>query len=75
MSFSNLRISRKLALAFFAVVAAIVAMSVAIFWNLAGVDRAQRAEAVGAKIMEAVSAAEDRLARIENPKLFFEVSD
>jgi methyl-accepting chemotaxis protein len=66
VSFNNLRISRKLALAFFAIVAAIVAMSLAIFWNLAGVDRAQRAFALGAKIQEAVLAAEDRLARIEN---------
>ena len=66
VSFTNLKISRKLALAFFAVVATIVAMSAAIYWNLAATRVAQDERVVANEMLAAVRGAEYRLSRQEN---------
>ncbi len=66
MSFNNLGISRKLGLAFAAVVATIVVMSVVIFWNIAQVEKATHAEAEANLAVDIISRAEFRLARQEN---------
>ncbi|TKT76361.1 HAMP domain-containing protein, partial [Aquamicrobium sp. LC103] len=46
VKFSNLKTSRKLGVAFFAVVATILAMSAAILWNLQGTKRTQEEQTV-----------------------------
>ena len=66
MSFNNLSISRKLALAFAAVVATIVAMSTVIFWNIAQLETATQAEADANLAVDIITRAEFRLARQEN---------
>ena len=66
MSFSNLSISRKLGLAFAAVVATIVAMSAVIFWNIMRLEEATQAEAGANRAVDIISRAEFRLARQEN---------
>ncbi|MCO5147303.1 MAG: methyl-accepting chemotaxis protein [Aquamicrobium sp.] len=66
MSFNNLSISRKLALAFAAVVATIVAMSAVIFWNIAQLEKATQAEADANLAVDIITRAEFRLARQEN---------
>ena len=66
MSFSNLKISRKLALGFLAVVATIVAMSAVIFWNIRTLERATAEEASASQSIANVTAAEFKLARQEN---------
>ena len=64
--FSNLSISRKLGLAFAAVVTVIVAMNAVVFWNLARLERATEAEAAANRAVEIIARAEFRLARQEN---------
>ena len=66
MSFNNLGISRKLGLAFAAVVATIVVMSAVIFWNIAQLEKATQAEADANLAVDIISRAEFRLARQEN---------
>lgn len=66
MSFNNLSISRKLGLAFAAVVATIVAMCAVIFWNLVRLEEATQAEASANRAVDIISRAEFRLARQEN---------
>jgi len=66
VSFNNLAISRKLALAFAAVVAIIVTMSAVIFWNIAQLENATAAEADANRAVDIITRAEFRLARQEN---------
>ena len=66
MSFNNLSISRKLGLAFAAVVAIIAAMSAVIFWNIAQLEDATEAEAHANHAVDIITRAEFRLARQEN---------
>ena len=66
VSFSNLAISRKLALAFAAVVAIIATMSAVIFWNIAQVGTATETEADASQAVDIITRAEFRLARQEN---------
>ncbi len=66
MSFTNLKISRKLGFGFAAVVAAIIAMSAAILWNIERTERAVELEAAAARSIDVITAAEFRLARQEN---------
>ena len=66
MSFSNLSISRKLALAFAAVVTLIAAMSAVIFWNLARLEKAVAAEEAAGQAVDIITRTEFRLARQEN---------
>ncbi len=66
MSFANLKISRKLSLAFAAVVAVIAVMSATILWNVNRLEQATQAEANANLAIDALVAAEFRLARQEN---------
>jgi methyl-accepting chemotaxis protein len=66
MSFSNLRISAKLALGFAAVVLTIIAMSGAIYWNLQTTKVYQTQRVTVNQILENVRLAEFRMARQEN---------
>lgn len=66
MSFKNLKISRKLTLAFMAVVATIVAMCAAIFWNLSTTKVAQGERVVVNEMLASIKEAEFRLSRQEN---------
>jgi methyl-accepting chemotaxis protein len=66
VSVNNLAISRKLALAFAAVVAIIVTMSAVIFWNIAQIEKAAGAEAEAGHAVDIIAGAEFRLARQEN---------
>jgi len=66
VSFNNLSISRKLGLAFAAVVAIIAAMSAVIFWNIAQLEDATEAEAHANHAVDIITRAEFRLARQEN---------
>ena len=66
MSVNNLAISRKLALAFAAVVAIIATMSAVIFWNIAQIEKAAGAEAEAGRAVDIIAGAEFRLARQEN---------
>jgi len=66
VSFNNLSIARKLALAFAAVVVIIVAMSAVIFWNIAKLEEATQAEAEANLAVDIITRAEFRLARQEN---------
>ena len=66
MSFNNLSISRKLGLAFAAVVTTIVVMSAVIFWNIIRLEEATQAEAGANRAVDIISRAEFRLARQEN---------
>ena len=66
MSFNNLAISRKLGLAFAAVVTTIIVMSAVIFWNLVRLERAIEAEAGANQAVDVITGAEFRLARQEN---------
>lgn len=66
MLITNLRISRKLALGFFAVVATILAMSATIYWNLVSSRVAQEERALVNQVMERVQNAITLNARQEN---------
>jgi methyl-accepting chemotaxis protein len=66
LSFSNLKISRKLGIGFFAVIAIIVAMSGSVFWNLSTIDRAARAADETKNSAGAALLARMALARVEN---------
>jgi methyl-accepting chemotaxis protein len=66
VSFTNLKISRKLGLAFFAVVATIMGMSAAIYLNLQTLEEATIDEAGARTAIDLVTAAEFKLARQEN---------
>lgn len=66
VSFTNLKISRKLGLAFSAVVAAIVLMSAAIYWNLEATRLSQTQRVTAEEILAEVRGAEFRLSRQEN---------
>ncbi|MEO4000937.1 methyl-accepting chemotaxis protein [Mesorhizobium sp. CAU 1732] len=66
MFFANLNISRKLGLAFFAVVATIIAMSAAIYWNLSATRAAEQQRVSVDRILEEANGAEFRLSRQEN---------
>ena len=66
VSFTNLKISRKLGLAFSAVVAAIILMSAAIYWNLGATRLSQTQRVTAEEILAEVRGAEFRLSRQEN---------
>lgn len=66
VSFENLKISRKLMLAFTAVVLTIVVMSGTIMWNIDRLQKATALEAEAFSTIDTISAAEFRLARQEN---------
>ncbi len=66
MSFTNLKISRKLGLGFFAVVATIIGMSSAIYLNLRTLEEATIDETGARTAIDLVTAAEFKLARQEN---------
>jgi len=66
VSFSNLPISRKLAVAFAAVLLAIVAMGAVIVWNLNALDAAGKVRSVANEDIRTISAVELKLARQEN---------
>ncbi|MGO4841996.1 hypothetical protein AB4144_58015, partial [Rhizobiaceae sp. 2RAB30] len=66
MLLTNLKISRKLALAFLAVVATIVAMSTAALWNLSQIKQAQTADRASEQVWAAAMAARMSVARAEN---------
>jgi methyl-accepting chemotaxis protein len=61
-----MRISRKLALAFFAIIATIVAMSGSALWSLAAIERAERAAEESKKAADTALLARMALARVEN---------
>ncbi|MEO3389063.1 HAMP domain-containing protein, partial [Mesorhizobium sp. CAU 1741] len=66
MSFSNLSISRKLGLAFFAVVATIILMCATMVWNLQRLEQAVEAEATASRSIDTITNAQFRLSRQEN---------
>ncbi|WP_198174286.1 methyl-accepting chemotaxis protein [Mesorhizobium xinjiangense] len=66
MSLNNVKISAKLAGAFVAVVAIIVAMSSAALWNLSRIDRAQATAEISKEAAGAALNARMGLARVEN---------
>jgi methyl-accepting chemotaxis protein len=64
--FNNLKISRKLALSYLAVIATIVAMSGAALWNMSAISQAQVAAEHSKKSAAAALYARMALARVEN---------
>ncbi|TKT83018.1 CHASE3 domain-containing protein, partial [Aquamicrobium sp. LC103] len=66
MKFTNLKTSRKLGVAFFAIVATIVAMCAVIFWNLTLTTNAQRDREAATQAFAAAKEAQYRLSRQEN---------
>src|SRR5690606_15482638 len=74
VSFKNLKISRKLGIGFFAVIATLIGMSAAIYLNLQTLRQATAEESGARTALDLITEAEFKLARQENSYRGFLVS-